>query len=260
MSMKIFAVSNQKGGVGKTTTTLNLASALQALGLRVLVLDNDPQGNLTSSLLPEPADRKQSMSELIHYTVAGMTFAPETFICHAAGGLDVVVSSKLLAAANSLLGTVSDSYAVMRRAIAILTHDGADYDVVLIDCAPALDLLVNNALSASDGIIIPTEPADYSIDGIVGVYETVSRIQSTNNPQLTVAQIIINKFDTRKKTHHAAVATIMEAFDGLVYPSPIPLIKEVEISAVDYTAMRRSKHSKAWPIYVGIAEVISHGW
>lgn len=259
MSMKIYSVSNQKGGVGKTTTTLNLASALQALGLRVLVLDNDPQGNLTSSLLPDLADRKQSMSELIHYTVAGIAYTPQTFICHESGGLDIVVSSKLLAAANSLLGTVSDCGMVLRRAIAILTHDGADYDIVLVDCAPAMDLLVNNALNASDGVIIPTEPADYSIDGIVGVFETISRLQTTTNPQLGVAQIVINKFDSRKKTHRATVTAIIEAFEGLVYPSPIPLVKEVEISAGDYTAMRKDKRSKAWPLYLGLAEVIAHG-
>lgn len=255
--MKILAVCNQKGGVGKTTTTLNLANALKESGQRVLVMDADPQGNLTRSLVPEQANRKQSLSELIHYNVAGMTYTPEMFITHT-DTLDIIVSSKILAAANSLLGTVSDSNTVLKTALAILTHNGADYDVVLTDCAPALDLLVVNALNASTGIIIPTEPADYSIDGIVSVVETITRIQNTTNPDLKIEQIVINKFDTRKKNHHARVHDLIEAFGELVYPSPIPLIKEVETSAADVNAMQHDKQSRAWPLYLGLAGVILH--
>lgn len=256
--MKTLCICNQKGGVGKTTTTLNLAAALCELGLRVMAVDADPQGNLTSSLVPERSERKQSLSELIHYAVANIAYDPEVFITHTAA-LDVIASSKVLAAANSLLGTVSDSYAVLRCAFDTLTQGGNGYDVVLIDCAPSLDLLVANALNASQGVIIPTEPADYSIDGIVGVYETITRIRHTTNPQLGIEQIIINKFDARKKAHHSHVSDIMEAFGGLVFPSPIPLVREVEASAGDPAAMGRNKRSRAWPLYMELAGVIAHG-
>lgn len=255
--MKVLAVCNQKGGVGKTTTTLNLANALQTFGQRVLVVDADPQGNLTRSLVPEQAERKQSLSELIHYNVADIPYTPDMFITHA-GALDIIVSSKILAAANSLLATISDSNAVLKTALAILTHDGADYDVVLFDCAPALDLLVINALTASTGAIIPTEPADYSIDGIVSVFETITRVQKQTNPDLKIQQIVINKFDARKKNHKALAHDIIEAFDGLVFPTPIPLVKEVETSADDVTAMQHDKQSRAWPLYLGLAGVILH--
>lgn len=255
--MKVLAVCNQKGGVGKTTTTLNLALALQASGQRVLVMDADPQGNLTRSLVPEQAERKQSLSELIHYNVAGIPYTPDMFITHTET-LDIIVSSKILAAANSLLATISDSNAVLKTALANLTHDGADYDVVLFDCAPALDLLVINALNASTSAIIPTEPADYSIDGIVSVFETITRVQTQSNPGLKIQQIVINKFDARKKNHKARASEITEAFGELVYPSPIPLIKEVETSADDVTAMQHDKQSRAWPLYLGLAGVILH--
>lgn len=95
------------------------------------------------------------------------------FLQHTDCSLDLVASSKLLAAANSILATSNDSEGVLAKAIDVVTHGGQDYDFVLINCAPSLDLLVSKALTASDGVVIPTEPARYSVDGIVGVWETI---------------------------------------------------------------------------------------
>lgn len=253
--MKILAVCNQKGGVGKTTTALNLALAAQSKGQRVLLVDADPQGNLTSSLSGENR-RCLSLSELIHYAVAGMDYDPTLFVAKTDSGPDLLPSSRVLAAASSLLGTVSDSGMVLREALDHLTHDGEDYDLVMIDCAPSLDLLVVNALNAADGVIIPTEPADYSVDGIVAMVETITRLQKTTNPSLEISQVVINKFDTRKKNHRAVKEDISGAFEGLVYPTPIPLVKEVEISAACPLAMARNRQSRVWPLYLGLAEVI----
>lgn len=258
--MRIISICNQKGGVGKTTTTLNLGAALQAHGKRVLLVDADQQRNLTTSLLQEQPARL-ALSELLHYTVAGMPVDSKDFIHQSADGLGVVASSKLLAVANSILATSSDSNSVLAKAIAAITHDGQDYDFVLIDCAPSLDLLVVNALTASDGVIIPTEAAGYSVDGIVGVWETITRIQGTTNPQLTVEQIIINKFDTRKKDDHTHEAEIREAFGELVFASPIPLLAEIKDSANSSKRdlMAANKRSRAWPLYMTLAEVIQRG-
>lgn len=258
--VKVISVCNQKGGVGKTTTTLNLAAALREHGKRVLVIDADQQRNLTTSLLPSPEDHsaKQTLSELLHYTVAGLPCTPEMFIHKTECGLDLVASSKLLAAANSILATSSNSEGVLLRALATITYGGQDYDVILIDCAPSLDLLVTNALTASDGVVIPTEADSYSVDGIVGVWETITRIQRTTNPKLQVSQIVINKFDARKKDDHANAAEIMGAFEGLVFPSPFPLLAELKDSKD--TSKRQSmignKRSRAWPLYMQLAEVI----
>ncbi len=253
--MKKLAVCNQKGGVGKTTTALNLALAAQSKGRRVLLVDADPQGNLTSSL-SEGNQPCLSLIELIHYAVAGMGYDPALFVTKTDSGLDLLPSSRVLAAANSLLGTVSDSGMVLREALGHLTHDGKGYDLVIIDCAPSLDLLVVNALNAADGVIIPTEPADYSVDGIVAMVETITRLQKTTNPSLEIAQVVINKFDARKKNHRAAKEEIGGAFEGLVYTTPIPLVKEVEISAACPLAMARNRQSRVWPLYLELAEVI----
>lgn len=259
--MRILAVCNQKGGVGKTTTTLNLAAALRARRKRVLIVDADQQRNLTSSLLPE-GPVKQTLSELIHYTVAGLPCTPEMFIHETCfRGIALVASSKLLAAANSILATSNDSEGVLLRALMALTNDGLDYDFVLIDCAPSLDLLVTNALTASNGVVIPTEPAGYSVDGIVGVWETITRIQRTTNPQLKVSQIVINKFDARKKDDHSNAADIKEAFGELVFPSPFPLLAEIKDSSSTEgrVNMANNKRSRAWPLYLELADAIIGG-
>lgn len=224
----------------------------------MLLVDADQQRNLTTSLLLK-AISKQTLSELLHYTVAGLPVEPSIFIHQTESGLDLIASSKLLAAANSILATSNDSEGVLRQALSAITHGGQDYDFILIDCAPTLDLLVTNALTASDGVIIPTEPASYSVDGIVGVWETITRIQKTTNPQLKVEQIIINKFDARKRDDHAHLQEIMDAFD-IVFPSPFPLLAEIKDSADSSKRelMTSNKRSRAWPLYMKLAEVILH--
>lgn len=261
----IITITNQKGGVGKTTTALNLGEALHSLGKRVLLIDADQQGNLTSSvlgnygLLSEGYRAKLSLSELLHNAVAGLPCEPEQFIQDVAP-LHIVTSSKLLAAANSILATSGDSDRILAKSIDAITHGGHDYDFVLIDCAPSLDLLIINSLTASDGVVILTEPAAFSVDGIVSVWETITRIQRTTNPKLKVEQIVINKFDVRKKDDHAHVAEIRDAFGEMVYPSPIPLLSEVKDSAdaAKRGTMMGNRRSKAWPLYLELARVIDH--
>ena len=260
--MNIISVCNQKGGVGKTTTTLNLAAALAAHGKRVLLVDADQQRNLTTSLLPGGA-KKQTLSELLHYTVANLPCQAGDYIhsfeetgCE----LDLVASSKLLAAANSILATSNDSERVLLKALEAIANDGRDYDFVLVDCAPSLDLLVTNALTASDGVVIPSEPAGYSVDGIVGVWETITRNQRTTNPDLKVDQIVINKYDARKRDDQAHVRDIMEAFEDKVFPIPIPLLAEIKDSSetAKRELMAHRKGSRAWPLFMNLAEVIIH--
>lgn len=257
--MRVISIVNQKGGVGKTTTTLNLAVALKLQGNQVLLIDADQQANLTASITHDLQEKPLTLSELIYYTVAGLEYGPAQFIAHG-DGLDIIMSSKLLAAANSNLGTASNSDSILTKALSALARQGAEYDFVLIDCPRTLDLLVTNCLNASDSVIIPTEPAEYSIDGIVDVWETVTRLRNTTNPRLQVEHIIINKYSVNKKGHRTRANEIMEAFEDIVFSSPIPLLKEVEESPNDIYSMSKDRRSKSWPLWMELAEeVIQYG-
>ena len=128
----------------------------------------------------------------------------------------------------------------------------------MIDCAPSLDLLVSNALTASDGVVIPTEPASYSVDGIVGVWETITRIQRTTNPKLRVECILINKYDARKKDDQLHVSEIREAFGDSVFPEPFPLLAEIKDS-VDMDKRQTMLTSRRSPRMAAVPEACGGG-
>ena len=174
--MKIIAICNQKGGVGKTTTTMNLGAALSKLGKRVLLIDLDPQRNLSDTLGYVPDNTPSTVNELIYFTAYNMPVVVSGFIRHHDGeDLDYIPATPALSSAPTLLATVADGARVLARAIAALTmSDGAvSYDYCLLDCKPSLDLLTINALAAADGLLVPVEPEEYAVAGISDLLGTV---------------------------------------------------------------------------------------
>ena len=190
--MKIIAICNQKGGVGKTTTTINLGAALSKLGKRVLLIDLDPQRNLSDTLGYVPDNTPSTVNELIYFTAYNMPVVVSGFIRH----------HPALSSAPTLLATVADGARVLARAIAALTmSDGAaSYDYCLLDCKPSLDLLTINALAAADGLLAPVEPEEYAVAGISDLLGTVRQVQRSYNPALEVLGVLLTRCDRRRSS------------------------------------------------------------
>ena len=195
MPARILALCNQKGGVGKTTTTFQLARAAVNAGRRVLVIDNDPQGNLTSDIAGEPLEPTDPGLADALSTRAPHTLR-EVIVPGIWPGLDVVPTS------GRTLGSVRDELVVagvgrevrLREALAEVRDD---YDLILIDSAPSLDQLTINALSAADSAVIVTHSKKYSLDGLAQLLDTIESVKAYTNPGLDVAGIIVNQHEER---------------------------------------------------------------
>lgn len=199
------AVTNQKGGVGKTTTAYNLARAAVTAGYSTLVVDADPQGNLTSALSPEPlgddavglADALDRSTEETRATGLGDVLAPTLW-----EGLDLAPTT------GETLGEVRNRLTIdiaggreyrLREGLEELAANGRTYDVVLIDCAPSLDLLAVNALAAADKTLVVTHPGWFSSNGLALLLSTISNVTRYYNQELTIGGVLINAFDKRTK-------------------------------------------------------------
>lgn len=192
MPARIFALSNQKGGVGKSTTTYNLARAAIVQGLRVLVVDADPQGNLTSTTTAEPlAPDALDLADVL--TSRSDDQATDAIVPGLWPGLDVLPSSdKLAQVRDELVTTGGGREARLRDALAPVVDD---YDVIFIDCPPSLDLITLNALAAADRVVIVANASLFSADGIAKLRETIDTVNRYYNASLAIAGVIVNAYE-----------------------------------------------------------------
>lgn len=216
--MKVFAIANQKGGVGKTTTTINLAAALALRGKRVLCINFDPQSNLSSCLRFEQ-DGRSTISELVLHEAAPMLAGnvSDTLtdcIRHGDEGIDYIPSSILLASADVFMAGTMMRETVLRRLLATLTPDA--YDYVLVDCLPSLGILLTNALTAADGLLVPVQAQKLSADGLSQLMMVVQQCQQTTNPNLQVCGVLVTMAD-RTAMAAAVKDAVRELYGPLVF-------------------------------------------
>jgi len=212
---RVISIANQKGGVGKTTTAINLAASLAASELRVLLVDTDPQGNSTSGLGIPKADGMLTVYDVL----SGSATAQEAIIPTSYEGLSILPADKNLVAGNLDLVDMEDRERVLRRATDSLRDQ---FDYILIDCPPALDLLTLNALVASDSVLVPIQCEFFALEGISQLMDTIDRVKSSFNQPLEIEGVLLTMYDDRTNLTRQVENDLRDFFGTDVFHTVIP--------------------------------------
>lgn len=212
---KIIVVANQKGGVGKTTTSVNLAASLGKLGKRILLVDIDPQGNASSGVGID----KNEVENTVYQLMIGEATAAECIVKDVYPGLSVIPSSIDLAAAELELSTVEKKEFLLYEELGKIK---SKYDVIIIDCPPSLNVLTINAMVAADSILIPIQCEYYALEGLSQLMHTISLVQERLNHEMQIEGIVFTMFDGRTNLSQQVVENVQENMKIHIFKSMIP--------------------------------------
>jgi len=246
---KIVAISNQKGGVGKTTTCVNLSAFLAAMGKTVLIIDIDPQGNASSGL----GIQKKNLVNTIYNVLLGDVEAKDAINPTTVNGLDIIPSNiDLVGAEVELINNVRKRDEILRSALIPLRNE---YDYIVIDCPPSLGLLTVNALAASDSILIPLQGEYFALEGLSQLMNTIRLVKRHYNPTLEVEGVVLTMYDARSNLSLQVTDEILKYFGKKVFSTRIPRnIKLGESPSYGLPVMQYEPRSSGSLAYMALTE------
>ena len=250
---RVFAIANQKGGVGKTTTAINLAASLAANDIKVLIVDSDPQGNSTSGLGVSKDPGKPSL----YHVLLGDTHARDAIRPTGFEGLDIITADKNLIGANlELIDIPHREYRLRER----LAEIRGAYHFILIDCPPALDLLTLNALIAADSVLVPIQCEFFALEGVSELMDTIDRIREGFQHPLAIEGILLTMYDDRTNLTRQVAADLREFFKDEVFRTIIPRsIRLAEAPSFGKPILTYDPRSKGAESYIKLAkEILDH--
>ncbi|MBS3993261.1 MAG: ParA family protein [Bacteroidetes bacterium] len=247
---KIIAIANQKGGVGKTTTTINLAASLGVLEKKVLLIDADPQANASSGLGINVEDVEIGTYQLLEHT----TSALDAIVPTNSPNVDIIPAHIDLVAVEIELVDKDDREYMLKKTLATVKDQ---YDYILIDCAPSLGLITLNALVAADSVIIPIQCEYFALEGLGKLLSTIKSVQNIHNPELEIEGLLLTMYDSRLRLSNQVVDEVKKHFQGMVFETIIQRnIKLGEAPSFGESIISFDATSKGAINYINLAEEI----